>query len=90
VGGRLLHFASFWKRAVSDAWVLDLITCGHSIEFTSKPKLSSNIRWTRLQDPGKSRVLDEEIVALLQKDAIEEVDPLSPGYYSTFFVVPKS
>jgi hypothetical protein len=89
VGGRLLHFASFWKRAVSDAWVLDLITYGHSIEFTSKPRLSSNVRWTRLQDTKKARVLDEEIVALLQKDAIEEVDPLSLGYYSTFFVVPK-
>jgi hypothetical protein len=42
-----------------------------------------------MPDPGKASILSQEITELLQKDAIEVVDPRSKGFYSTFFVVPK-
>jgi hypothetical protein len=89
VGGRLQLFSSFWIKEVNDIWVTDVVTKGHSIEFKTKPSLSQKVRWTIIHDPQKSQVLAEEIQSLLEKDAIEPVDPLSPGYYSTFFVVPK-
>jgi hypothetical protein len=59
------------------------------IHFKEVPPVSNNVRWTALSDRQKSSVLENEILELIKKDAIEEVDPLSLGYYSTFFVVPK-
>jgi hypothetical protein len=74
---------------LTDPWTLDLIQKGHSIEFSEVPGVTRKVRWTTLNDHKKVAVLLDEIQALLSKDAIEPVDPLSPGYYSTFFVVPK-
>ena len=89
VGGRLKQFASFWRSLGVDRWVEDLVTIGHSLEFTEKPPLGLRIRWTLLRDPRQASILAAEISELLQKDAIEVADPKSMGFYSTFFVVPK-
>lgn len=72
-----------------NSWVLVVVEKGHSLEFTTPlTVLTFHIKWTILLDSAKAKVL-QEILDLLQKDAIEEVDPLSKGLYSTFFVVPK-
>ena len=33
--------------------------------------------------------LEEEVASLLQKGAVEEIHPISPGFYSRIFLVPK-
>lgn len=58
--------------------------------FIRPPPLSlpTPLSYTSLKDPSHIQVIDEEVAALLEKGAIEEVSP-SPGFYSRVFVVPK-
>lgn len=46
---------------------------------------------TTIGDPAKAIVVDQELAALLDKGAIEPVDPLSwgRGFYSKYFLVPR-
>lgn len=93
VVGSLRARLSFWQDRISDKWALDVVERGYSIEFvTPFPPLGNKILWTEV---GKedyqedSKVLLEEIIELLHKDAIEKVDPGTKGFYSSFFIVPK-
>ena len=57
-----------------------------------KPPSFTGIRQTEIpKDPEKRRVILEEIKSLLDKNAIEIVDPKdsNTGFYSTIFTVPK-
>jgi hypothetical protein len=84
-----MKYASFWTNLVTDPWLLEIINQGHSLEFKEVPNLSLKVRWTILKDANMSLVLQNEVSELLKKEAIEVADPTSPGFYSTFFVVPK-
>jgi hypothetical protein len=42
------------------------------------------------RDPDRALLLQEEVHTLLQKGAVELVDPpLTPGFYARLFLVPK-
>jgi hypothetical protein len=60
---------------------------GYIIPFKIIPKLTLKVRKTMLRK-GHA-VLKEEVDLMLEKQAIEEVDPATPGFYSTFFLVPQ-
>jgi ribonuclease HI len=88
VGARLNEFQHFWVQNVSDQWAVDVVSQGYYIPFLARPPLTLKIKKTILplvQHP----VLLEEIEHMLLKHAIQEVDPQTPGFYSTFFLVPK-
>ena len=51
--------------------------------------MPSEESYTHLRQPEHIRVIDEEVKALLEKGAIEEVPASEPGYFSKMFVVPK-
>jgi hypothetical protein len=90
VGGRLTQFQEFWVKYCSDQWVVELISLGYAIEFSSTPPPFSRIRETQVR-LSQIPVLENEISKLLKKRAIELV-PLGDekdGFYSTFFLVPK-
>lgn len=87
VGGRLSQYLDFWTSNIVDTWVLETVRKGYSLEFLKPfPPLSHRILWT---DVRERKVLSEEIKEMLDKKAIEQADPTTPGFYSTFFLVPK-
>ena len=62
---------------------------GLELQFQSRPPLSSvplNMSVTR--DPDRNLLRQEEVHTILQKGAVELVNPpLTPGFYSRLFVV---
>jgi hypothetical protein len=92
VGGRLQRFAGSWDLITSDRWVLDTITRGYALEFTSTPPSDMLRRPTPMPaDPLKRLALEKEIKALLQKRAVRAtpLEASQVGFMSTFFLVPK-
>jgi hypothetical protein len=52
--------------------------------------MSTNVPWTSVgDDPAKNAILEKEVLEILGKKAVVQVDPHSLGFYSTFFLVPK-
>ena len=86
VGGRLAHFALNWQNITNDQWVLSLIKNGYQIPFKEQPPLS---REPIFFQQSQRRELEEEVTSLLQKGAVEEIQPETPGFYSRIFLVPK-
>ena len=86
VGGRLAHFALNWQNITKDQWVLSLIKNGYQIPFKDQPPLS---REPIFFQQSQRRELEEEVTSLLQKGAMEEIQPETPGFYSRIFLVPK-
>ena len=91
VGGRLSNFVEGWKRITNDPYVLSIVAKGYRLRFTS-PLLLRQIRWEirSPQDPKEVLGMREQITLMLQKNAITEVPPDSPGFYSNVFLVRKA
>ena len=89
VGGRLSNFVEGWKRITNDPYVLSIIAKGYRLRFTSPPLLRP-IPWEirSPQDPKEVLGMREQISLMLQKNAITEVTPDSPGFYSNVFLIP--
>ena len=80
-----------WKEVTSDPWLLRTLTECYRLQFRRRPPLHTEVRPTVVRDPQHRHALQLEIVELLQKGAIEHVDPrVHPGgFYSTYFLVTK-
>jgi len=87
VGARLLNHVPHWKEITNDPWVLKIVTEGYRIPFEVLPPLAC------VPPPilnSANPALHEEVTLLLLKDAIRPAPlPLTPGFYSSIFVVPK-
>ncbi|EFX64711.1 hypothetical protein DAPPUDRAFT_117938 [Daphnia pulex] len=44
VGGRLSHFSSRWTKITKDPWVLEAVTNGFKVEFSSPPHANLNLK----------------------------------------------
>lgn len=75
----------------SDPWVLATLSQGYSIQFQGRPPKFRGVKTTTVTNPGKALALRQEIGALLQKEAIEQLDAPTHegGFYSTYFIIPK-
>lgn len=91
MGGRLSHFLPQWQLITEDKWVLSVLRRGLGLHFQEVPPLSSvPLDLSQTRDSVKNRLLQEEVGTLLQKGVLEEViPPISPGFYSRLFLVPK-
>ena len=91
VGGRLSNFVEGWKRITNDPYILSIVAKGYRLRFTSPPLLRQ-IPWEirSPQDPKEVLGMREQITLMLQKNAITEVPPDSPGFYSNVFLVRKA
>jgi hypothetical protein len=93
VGGRLRHFLPFWKDELETSAQLLQAVEGYSPPFTSQPPLSfPKQRFsTPSQGPFNDALIDQEVAALIEKGAIEEValHPPSLGFVSNIFLVQK-
>jgi hypothetical protein len=87
--GRLKFFSSIWEKITGDPWVLQVVQ-GYQIEFVKPPVQTSPARLPALS-PAVGAVLDQEVQALLEKQAVHPVDHNLPteGFISSMFVVPK-
>ena len=77
----------------SDLWILEIIHRGYSLEFTERPPTFKSIKETPIPRKKSARdCLTEEVQCLLKKGVVEIVPPneVLDGYYSTFFLTPKS
>ena len=91
VGGRLSNFVEGWKRITNDPYVLSIVAKGYRLRFTSPPLLRQTPWEIRSpQDPKEVLGMREQITLMLQKNAITEVPPDSPGIYSNVFLVRKA
>lgn len=93
-GGRLRFFSKAWEKITSDAWTRSVIRSGYRIQFRVRPRLRRlplSHMLTIPSDQEKLRVLQNEIKAMLQKQAIERVtDRHNPsGFFSRLFLVRK-
>ena len=91
VGGRLSKFVEGWKRITNDPYVLSIVAKEYRLRFTSPPLLSQT-PWEIRSLQGLEEILGmwEQITLMLQKNAITEVPPNSPGFYSNIFLVRKA
>ncbi|KAL0173182.1 hypothetical protein M9458_033493, partial [Cirrhinus mrigala] len=84
------HLAA-WKHLPNvSQWVLHTVERGYRIQFGSPPPLFHGVLPT-LVGPEQALVMEQEVNALLRKEAIEVVPPHNReyGFYSRYFIVPK-
>ena len=74
VGGRLRFFQENWKRITDDGWILQIVT-GCTLEFKSKPPLGPPALRERQLPKDQTKALEEEIIALVKKQAIKKLLP---------------
>ncbi|XP_048017809.1 uncharacterized protein LOC125249543 [Megalobrama amblycephala] len=87
----LVEFLEEWKRLPNiSQWVLQMIEKGYKIQFGSRPPQFNGVLPT-VVGPQQSLVMEQEVMTLLQKGAIERVPPpgKQSGFYSRYFIVPK-
>ena len=83
VGGRLAHFAQNWQKVTSNKWVLSLVKTAYRIPFIEQPPLSVDpIFFQQSLSPQLKGVS-----SLLQKGAVEEIQPVSTLYFQFFGAV---
>ena len=82
----MAHFAQNWQKVTNNKWVLSLVKTGYRIPFIERPPLSVDPIFFQ---QSLSPQLEEEVASLLQKGAVEEIHPVSLGFYSRIFLVPK-
>ena len=88
VGGRLGMFVNQWRTVTSDAWVLETLEKGYSLEFAAEVPSQGDLLQVR---NTFSTPLWEEVKSLVEKGALEVV-PNSQrglGFYAHAFLRPK-
>ena len=89
VGGHLVHYLQFWIQNIKDLWSCQIVKKGYMLEFeNSFPPVTRIPLFTTLSK-DQHPIFLEEIYQMLAKGAIKEIVDSSPGFYSTFFIVPK-
>ena len=85
---KLQHFTSNWKLLTKDRWVLEAVQ-GYHTEFMSRPLQVKRPHPPAYPVEQTSPIL-AELRELHQKGAITELTtPLTEGFYSNLFLVPK-
>ena len=93
VGGRLLELSRNWTCITTDLWVLQTVSLGYLLEFTTSPPRPRELphRPTPVPlDSTRRSSLEKEIASLLEKKAVVPFPAnTAMGFTSTFFLAPK-
>ena len=92
VGGCLsLHWQA-WSDRGADPWVVEVLRRGYQIPFHSAPPLSSEPIPFPAYTPSSiwGKALEQEVLSLVEKGAVELAPRPSPGFYCRLFVVMKA
>ncbi len=87
----LVDYLAAWKLLPNvSRWVLQTVEKSYCIQFCAPPLHFTGICLT-LVSPEQAVVLEQEVISLLRKEAIEVVPPLDreSEFYSRYFIVPK-
>ncbi|KAL0195548.1 hypothetical protein M9458_009120, partial [Cirrhinus mrigala] len=87
----LVDYLAAWKLLPNvSAWVLRTVEKGYSIQFGAPPPPFDGV-FPTVVGPEQALVMEQEVVTLLRKEAIEVVPPhvRESGFYSRYFIVPK-
>ncbi|KAL0161734.1 hypothetical protein M9458_045459, partial [Cirrhinus mrigala] len=87
----LVDYLTAWKLLPNvSAWVLRTVEKGYSIQFGAPPPPFDGV-FPTVVGPEQALVMEQEVVSLLRKEAIEVVPPQDreSGFYSRYFIVPK-
>ena len=87
-GGQTVNFLSNWEKVTSDPWVLTN-AAGIEIPLIRKPIQTHVPKPYTLRDFDPSRI-DAEIVRMLEKGVIEEVEPEQDQWISSIFAKEKA
>ena len=86
-----LHWQA-WSDRDTDPWVMEVLWWGYRIPCRPAPPLSSEPipfpAYTPLSIRGKA--LEQQVLSLVEKGAVELAPLPSPGFYSCLFVVMKA
>ena len=86
--GRISLFQLNWKVLTHDHWVLQTVSEGYHIPLSSHPVQLTPPHNPHLSSKDQS-ALEDEVKALLQKQAIQHLSNVPTGFYSNMFMVPK-
>ena len=91
LGSRLQQYAKVWHNLHVHPRVVGLLNEGYLLPFKIRPKLSKiPLILSHYRNAHKEKILTDTVQDLLQKGAITKVlDPITPGFYSRVFLVPK-
>ncbi len=80
-----------WRGITDNKWLLDTLEKGYCLQFRHRPKVSTQVHPPVVRYPHQVLALSKEIQNLLEKGAIEPVDPrVQPGgFHSKYFLVRK-
>jgi len=92
IGARLQKFFSQWRKLGGNRWAVSVAQRGLMWEFHTPPPLRVDPWYFNLPlSQEKAELLHLEIMALLEKGAIELVTPpMQPGFYVNLFLVTKA
>ena len=85
--GRLVHYLENWKILTKDQWVLNTVQ-GYQLELLEEPtqRVAPHPPQYSVE---QSKLIEEEVSALLEKEAVSKVGQPNEGFYSNLFLVPK-
>jgi hypothetical protein len=89
VEARINGFARVWKKYSSYPWVLNAISKGYLIDFSSQPVCSTSLARDVVMGNDIMKGCDDEVASLHAKGAIIEIRDASVGVVSPFFSVLK-
>ncbi len=86
-----MNYWQVWDSMGADQHVVRMLRSGYRIPFLTRSRLSPcPVEYPSYQHSSdKFCVLQQSIEGMLQKQAIEVVRELSPGFYSRMFVFPR-
>jgi len=87
VAGRVAHCLSKWIQITSDPWTLEVVK-GYHLEF-SKPPFQASPSHNVAKSLSEQQLLEGEIQALIQKQAVVKPNPSRDQFVSRIFLVTK-
>ena len=88
LAGRLANHTCNWQVLTRDKWVLDTVQ-GYALDLISEPHQRGQPH-TPQYSLEQGRLLEAEVLALLEKGAVSEIQNNDQGgFYSNLFLVPK-
>ena len=87
IAGNIRNYLAQWKALTQDQWIHQVVE-GYQIQFSSAPPVDNACPMYEMDKP-RLEALDQEILDLLNKGAVEKVESGELGFASPMFVVPK-